>query len=403
LSPLWRLGRRGLTPVAQIKVLLARALLAIRDRLPDTAEDPRLELSDGAPWLRVAQSSVAGAGDGLLTTRAISRNAGVCRYLGTPKSLLGALRTRDRRYLYMLGIHSFLDAKPHPVARTAPCYAGAPEASETPNEVRVSMSTKPEPVSGAEPGTEIESGAAIESDTPDGSRAPASESDPVRERWEAHWRGTERSRDPSGPRASSGPAASDPPARGTSSRDPGWLDRWITRIATPDGVVVDVGCGRGIDTELLTSCCARVVALDYTRAALSCARDRAPRAVLMRADLRDGLPLAESSLHAVVASLSLHYFDRQTTRMISAEIARCLRPGGVLLARVNSTRDLHYGASGHPELEPHYYRVSGRPKRFFDRSDVMQLFGSELEIESLEEARVGTIPEKHTWLFCARR
>ena len=41
---------------------------------------------------------------------------------------------------------------------------------------------------------------------------------------------------------------------------------------------------------------------------------------------------------------------------------------------MNSTRDRHYGANGRPRIEENYYLVKGRPKRFFDQSDVVRLF-----------------------------
>ena len=62
-----------------------------------------------------------------------------------------------------------------------------------------------------------------------------------------------------------------------------------------------------------------------------------------------------------------------------------LRPGGVLLCRLNSTNDHEFGASGHAEIEPHYYMVDGEPKRFFDRAAVERLFASGWRILGLEE------------------
>ena len=59
------------------------------------------------------------------------------------------------------------------------------------------------------------------------------------------------------------------------------------------------------------------------------------------------------------------------------QIRRCLRPGGLLLCRVNSTRDVHHGAAGLEEIEPHYFRIAARyadAKRFFDAADLDRLF-----------------------------
>ena len=59
---------------------------------------------------------------------------------------------------------------------------------------------------------------------------------------------------------------------------------------------------------------------------------------------------------------------------IMDEIARCLRPSGRLVARLNSTEDVEFGATGHREIEPGLYLAEGVSKRFFDRSMVMRLF-----------------------------
>ena len=56
-----------------------------------------------------------------------------------------------------------------------------------------------------------------------------------------------------------------------------------------------------------------------------------------------------------------------------------------LLCRLNSTNDHHYGASGHPEIEPGYYSVEGQPKRFFSRAAVVELFSSGWHVRQLEE------------------
>ncbi|WP_207671241.1 hypothetical protein [Paenibacillus cymbidii] len=71
---------------------------------------------------------------------------------------------------------------------------------------------------------------------------------------------------------------------------------------------------------------------------------------------------------------SLHYFHWDVTVSIVSEIARVVGTRGLLLARLNSTRDIHYGAGQGSELEPHYYKQDGRRKRFFDRADVERLF-----------------------------
>jgi len=48
----------------------------------------------------------------------------------------------------------------------------------------------------------------------------------------------------------------------------------------------------------------------------------------------------------------------------------------MLICRLNSTNDRHHGSIGHPQLDRNYFLVNGRPKRFFDQTDVDLLFAS---------------------------
>ena len=64
---------------------------------------------------------------------------------------------------------------------------------------------------------------------------------------------------------------------------------------------------------------------------------------------------------------------------------------------------MSYGATGHPEIEPHLYQVGGRLKRFFDPTDVQRFFGRWLALEHVEEVRIGLEPEKFAWLVVGRR
>ena len=68
---------------------------------------------------------------------------------------------------------------------------------------------------------------------------------------------------------------------------------------------------------------------------------------------------------------------------------RCHLPTqGLARCWLNSTADVHHGATGFEEIEPHYYRVNGRyseNKRFFDHAAVQVLFARGWEFIHLEE------------------
>ena len=155
-----------------------------------------------------------------------------------------------------------------------------------------------------------------------------------------------------------------------------WLDRWTSLITvrsdrTP---VLEIGCGHGDDTVVLTRAGLDVIAFDLSRASVAAAKLRAPSARIECRDTRDPFPKEATALGVVVASLSLHYFSWAETQSIVERIREVLRPGGALLCRLNSTQDRNFGAGAGTLLEENYYLVDGQPKRFFDEEAVSRLF-----------------------------
>ena len=172
--------------------------------------------------------------------------------------------------------------------------------------------------------------------------------------------------------------------------DDDWLEHWLplVREHTRERCVLELGCGKGRDTARLVAAGLRVVATDRSSAALAQAHRALPGGTFIENDLRSPLPVELSDVGAVVASLCLHYFDWSTTRAIVGRLHACLAPGGLLVCRVNSSGDLHYGATGHALIEPGYFRVGEETKRFFSRVDLLTLFDDGWSIVALEEQTI---------------
>jgi hypothetical protein len=92
--------------------------------------------------------------------------------------------------------------------------------------------------------------------------------------------------------------------------------------------------------------------------------------------------------YLIIANLSLHYFRWAQTQTIVKDVYRCLRPGGVLLARFNSKKDVNYGATGGEEIELGCFFVNGALKRFFDQESLTQLFQPGWKLHSIKEMEV---------------
>ena len=170
------------------------------------------------------------------------------------------------------------------------------------------------------------------------------------------------------------------------------------------GPVLEIGCGRGDDTATLIGHGHRVVAFDVSAAAVDEARARVPGAEFHRQDVRDALPVSSGGVGVVVASLSLHYFSWPETVDIVGRIRAALESPGLFLCRLNSTNDYNYGASGYPRIEPDYYLVEGRRKRFFDEASVARLFVRAWRVISMQESTTGKYGRpKVVWEIVAER
>ena len=169
--------------------------------------------------------------------------------------------------------------------------------------------------------------------------------------------------------------------------DAAWLDRWLPLLAQHGAgrPVLELGCGSGLDTARLAAAGHAVVAIDRDAAAVAKARERAPSARIETQDLLGPWPLAEGGCGAIVARLQ-----------------RALGPRGLLLCRLNSTHDRHFGASGHPAIDENYFDVDGAPKRFFDRVTIDRLFGPAWQVLSLEETTIDRYEQpKVVWELAA--
>ncbi|MCZ8515866.1 class I SAM-dependent methyltransferase [Paenibacillus filicis] len=183
-----------------------------------------------------------------------------------------------------------------------------------------------------------------------------------------------------------------------------WLEPFHEELnKSADLAILDLGCGAGNNALFLSERGYRVLACDLSEAALSKVREVAPSAETRRIRLPEPLPFDDESFQIVVADLSLHYFSWNDTIQIIADIRRILRPGGMLLCRVNSVHDVEYGSGKGELLEPHYYEWEGKRKRFFDREQLEKLFKEGFSAELQEQTMNRYDKPKAVWTAAARK
>lgn len=153
-----------------------------------------------------------------------------------------------------------------------------------------------------------------------------------------------------------------------------WLDEHLKCFENVKTPVLDLGCGTGNDALYLTQKGFDVLAVDFSTEALKYVEKHISAAKTKLVDISKKLPFDDGQFQVIVADLSLHYFDNKTTIQIMNELKRVLCDGGYLLARVNSTQDVNYGAGQGEKLEDNFYLIEGYGKRFFDAADVKKYF-----------------------------
>lgn len=189
------------------------------------------------------------------------------------------------------------------------------------------------------------------------------------------------------------------------AHDP-WLDRWLPtlRERAHAGPVLEIGCGAGDDTAVLVRAGFTVVAFDLRPEQVAAARRQAPAASIHVQDMMAPFPLEGAGIGVVLASLSIHYFPWTQTLALVRRIHDTLAPAGLFLARLNASDDIHFGATGHPEIEPGLHRVDGSPKRFFSRDDTLALFGQGWQVLGLEHRVTHKYgPAKRLWEVAVER
>ncbi len=164
-----------------------------------------------------------------------------------------------------------------------------------------------------------------------------------------------------------------------------WLDEYKEILeSNKDNEILDLGCGIGADTLYLIERGYNVLSCDFSNEALKSIQDNIPNSKTLYLDMMKKFPIKDNTYSLIIADLSLHYFDNETTIHIMREIKRILNNNGILLSRVASVNDFNFGAVVGEELERNYYFEGDYTKRFFDFEDINKYFGIIGSVEAEE-------------------
>ena len=167
-----------------------------------------------------------------------------------------------------------------------------------------------------------------------------------------------------------------------------WLDKYKEILdVSKNQTIIDLGCGTGGDTLYLKKRGYSVLSVDNSDEALASVKNNILNSETKNLNIAERLPFEDESIQLIIADLSLHYFNDNTTKKIIKELKRVLKAKGHLIIRVNSINDINYGAGEGEEIEKHFYLSKTGFKRFFDEEDISSYF-YEWDIEYLEEDKI---------------
>lgn len=169
--------------------------------------------------------------------------------------------------------------------------------------------------------------------------------------------------------------------RGATGNDPAHRESRGVFLEELEGTgrrVVDLGCGQGHDMAAFARAGHDAHGLDYSPEAVRLARRLLAQAGVLdvdtkvcRHDLAEPLPYPDRTFDGVFSHLAIQYFDEPTTRSIGHEIARILRPGGLVVLVVKSVDDPYCGEG--LAVAPHTWIRKGRIRRFFSEGELKGL------------------------------
>lgn len=168
-----------------------------------------------------------------------------------------------------------------------------------------------------------------------------------------------------------------------------WLDEYKNILEdNKKNEILDLGCGIGADTLYLIERGYNVLSCDFSNEALKSIQKNIPNSKTLYLDMMKRFPIEDNTYSLIIADLSLHYFDNETTIHIMSEIKRILKKDGILLSRVASVNDFNFGAGVGEQLERNYYFEGDYTKRFFDSEDVNKYFGIIGSVEMEETSMI---------------
>jgi SAM-dependent methyltransferase len=160
--------------------------------------------------------------------------------------------------------------------------------------------------------------------------------------------------------------------------------------------LLELGAGQGRDTLFFAEQGFSIHALDYADSGLRAIRAKAvaagfgERIAATKHDVRQRLPFADGSFDACFSHmLYCMALTAHELSVLTAEVRRVLRPGGLNVYTARTTSDPDYRKGEHRGEA--LYELGGFVVHFFDR-DLVERAADGFEIVAIDEFEEGTLP-----------
>ena len=163
--------------------------------------------------------------------------------------------------------------------------------------------------------------------------------------------------------------------------------------------VLDLGCGIGQYTKYFLENNFEVVATDISEKALNYLKKEYPNVKTILQDMTEKFKFDDNEFDIVFANLSIHFFSEKDTQKLIKEIKRILKPNGLFIGSVNSTRAYEFIKDHVTKIEENYYDSNGRNVRLWNESQLdyyMKEFDKVILNEVIEQRFKHT---KNMWEF----
>lgn len=179
-------------------------------------------------------------------------------------------------------------------------------------------------------------------------------------------------------------------------------DNWITEYLDylpKTGKILDLGCGIGQYSNYFYNLGYNVSACDISKKAIETLNKNNVHINAKIQDMNKSLEYDDNEFDIVFANLSIHFLSDENTVKLMNEIKRILKPNGIFVGCVNSTKAYEFIKDHVIELEDNFYDSNGRTVRLFDEESFNKYFVDYENIMLIENENDRFGKKKNKWDF----